>query len=154
MYYFGIRYAFENDIGAVDFAGTRAFPGFGDFRFKRKWGAHVDDSFSPSSMSIRPLNNNKNTLSFCERLPLIARCADGLEAVIVRQGDTVDIDTLRRVEKYYNCDGLVRIVVINVSEQAPATTNITEVDGCVFQVIQCHPDQFSSRYVARSPAAD
>lgn len=152
LYYFGIRYAFDNAFSAVDFAGTRAFLDFGDFRFKRKWGARVDDSFSPNSVLLRPLNNHENTISFCEQFPLIARCDTGLEAVIVRQDIAVDTDVLRRLDKKYNCDGLVRIVVIGVSDEAGTTTTSKEINGREFQVIQCQREQFASLYVSRSTA--
>ena len=154
LYYFGIRYAFDNDISAVDFAGTRAFLDFGDFRFKRKWGARVDDAFSPNSVLMRPLNNQANTVSFCEQFPVIACCDDGLEAVIVRRDDTVDSDTLRRLDKHYNCDGLARTVLILVSDPAHAGATTMELNDHEFHVIQCHPDQFASRYVERALSND
>lgn len=150
LYYFGIQYAFDNGISTVDFAGTRAFLDFGDFRFKRKWGARVDDAFSPNSVLMRPLNNDENTITFCERFPVIACCDEGLEAVIVRQDDTADSDALRRLDKHYNCDGLARTVLILVSDGTPASATTTELNGHEFHVIQCHPDQFASRYVERS----
>lgn len=153
LYYFGIRYAFDNEISAVDFAGTRAFLDFGDFRFKRKWGAFVDDSFSPNAVLLRPLNDGKDALSFFEHFPLIARGDDGLEAVIVRSGETVDTDMLEKLIKNYDCAGLDRIRVIAISDRANTTTESREIRGCKFQVIQCRPDQFSGYYVGRSSAA-
>lgn len=150
LYYFGIRYAFDNKLDVVDFAGTRAFPGFGDFRFKRKWGAFVDDAFSPSSLLIRPLNNRECTIAFCEQFPLIARCDDGLEAVIVMQAETVDAVTLKQLDKYYNCGGLARIVVIAVAEKTGGEATSREFNGREFQVIQCQSEEFSRLYVERS----
>jgi len=153
LYYFGIRYAFEHGMTAVDFAGTRAFLDFGDFRFKRKWGAMVDDSFSPNSVLLRPLNNHDNTILMCESIPLIARSDDGLEAVIVRSGKTANTEMLERLAKNYNCAGLDRILVIAVSDEAPGTLASREIRGRDFKVIQCEQDQFSGYYVGRSSAA-
>jgi hypothetical protein len=153
LYFFGIRYAFDNKLDEVDFAGTRAFLDFGDFRFKRKWGAVVDDSFSPNSLLLKPLNNSENTISFCEQFPLIARCDEGLEAVIVRRDETVNTDTFKRLEKLYNCGGLVRVVIISVSDESAAPTTTHEYAGREFQVIQCGRKQFSGRYVSRTPVA-
>ncbi|MCP5092366.1 MAG: GNAT family N-acetyltransferase [Gammaproteobacteria bacterium] len=152
LYYFGIRYAFDNELSAVDFAGTRAFLDFGDFRFKRKWGAFVDDSFSPNSVFLRPLNSRPGTIAFCERFPLIARSDDGLEAVIVSRDKTVDTDTLVHMGKNYDCEGLARFVIVGVSEQTRPSMRVEELDGREYRVIQCRPEQFTSVYVARSLA--
>lgn len=149
LYYFSIRYAFDTNLEAVDFGGTRAFLDSGGFRFKRKWGAQIDDSFSPNSVMIRALNNNGNTISFCEQFPLIARVLDGLEAVIVMQADSVDTATLRRLAKSYDCEGLERITVICVSGQSQNSVRIEELDGREYQIIECNAEQFPSRYVRR-----
>lgn len=149
LYYFGILYAFDNGLHYVDFAGTRPFMDFGDFRFKRKWGAFVDDSFSPNALLVRPLNNDDNTISLFEELPLIARGDDGLEAVVVRRGNSVNEDTLRTLDKYYNCEGLARFVVIDVFEIDCTATESKELNGREYCVIQCSPDQFSTQYVER-----
>jgi hypothetical protein len=102
---------------------------------------------------LKPLNSGDNTMSFCEQFPLIARCDDGLVAVIVRQGETVNTDALERLVKNYNCDGLARIVVIAVSDDARMTTENRKIRGCEFQIIQCNQDQFSGCYAERSTAA-
>lgn len=154
LYFFGIRYASDNGIEMVDFAGTRAFLDFGDFRFKRKWGARVDDSFSPSSILFRPLSNGDSTIAFFEHFPMIVRCDEGLEAVIVKQADAMDADTVTRLDKHYSCNGLVRKVVIKISEDSPAIGKNRAKESNGIEVIECSREQFSRCYVTREPVSD
>jgi len=66
LYYFSLEFAQEKGLKAVNLMGTRAFPTNGLLQFKRKWGAHADDSFNINSMLFRP-NNTLAATKFCER---------------------------------------------------------------------------------------
>jgi hypothetical protein len=149
LYYFGIQYAFDNGYKAVDFTGTRPFLNDGAFRFKRKWGALVEDTFSPSSILLKPKNNNENAAEFCERFPLLARKGDGLEALFLYRHEIVEADTLRRISKQYGCDGVDRVTVIEIADKNETRSMPMGPDGCQYRLIKCRMDCFADHYTRR-----
>jgi len=150
LYYFGIKYAFDNDYKAVDFTGTRPFLNDGAFRFKRKWGALVEDTFSPSSILVKPKNNNENAARFCERFPVLARNGNDLEARFLYRDETVDEDTLDRLSKQYGCDGVDRMTVVEIADENETRSMQKDPDGCQYRLIKCRMDSFADHYARRT----
>ena len=158
LYLFGIRYAFDHHCTTVDFTGTRAFLGDGAFRFKRKWGALVEDTFSPSSILMRPQPGSRNGAQFCEQFPILARRSGRLEALFVSVDKPVDDAAVARLKKEYGCNGLEYINVIGISDKNATRSLPLDVDGCQSRLIDTSLDRFTDHYVARpsntTPATD
>jgi hypothetical protein len=146
LYYYGIKYAFDNGYKAVDFTGTRPFLNDGAFRFKRKWGARVEDTYSPNSILLKPKNNNENAAEFCKRIPLLARNGDDLEARFLYRDEIVDADTLRKLSKQYSCDGVDRVTVIEIADKNETRLVPMSTDGCQYRIINCRMDCFADYY--------
>jgi len=158
LYLFGIRYAFDNQCTTVDFTGTRAFLGDGAFRFKRKWGAMVEDTFSPSSILLRPQPGSGKGARFCERLPSLARRSGRLEAMFVSVDKPADGATVARLKKEYGCNGLEYINLIGISDKNATRSLLIDADGCQSRLIDSSLDRFTENYIARpsniAPATD
>lgn len=150
LYYFGIKYAFDNDYKIVDFTGTRALLNDGAFRFKRKWGAQVEDTFSPSSILMRPANNNENAATFCEYFPVLVRNGDGLEALFLRRDETVDEGTLNRLNKQYGCDGVDRMTVVEIADENETKLIPNGPDGTQNRIVKRRMDCFADYYARRT----
>ena len=147
LYFFGIRYAFDNGYEVFDFTGTRAFLGDGAYQFKRRWGPVIEDGFSPSSILIRPKNGNRKAALFCQQVPVLARTEVGLEAVFVRAEGEVAKDASARLEKDYGCAGIDRITVIEVSGKNETRSMPIGEAGCQYRVIECPLESFADTYV-------
>ena len=145
--FFVIRHAFDSGCSAVDFAGTRAFPGDGIYQFKRRWGTYVEDTFSPSSLLLRPRQGSAAAVAFCRRFPVIARRGDELEALFVA-GETADGDYVRRLDKQYHCAGIERLTVIEVGARAGIEAVEGERKDCAYRILRCRPEAFAACWVA------
>ncbi|MFK7856676.1 MAG: hypothetical protein AB8B79_21345 [Granulosicoccus sp.] len=114
---FCLRYAFDHSFESVDFTGTRALPKDGVFQSKRKWGAIVEDSFSPSSILFKPAANNMKAAVFCEQFPLVARRGNDLELVVCVRVPNFDDSECERVLSRFFCEGIGQVTVVHLSEQ-------------------------------------
>jgi hypothetical protein len=147
LYFFGIQYAFERGCSAVDFTGTRAFLEDGAFRFKRKWGGIIEDTFSPSSILIAPARLSNQAVRLFENLPILVRGSEGLEAVVVSQDETLEGVTLSRLRKEYACLGMARLTILKVSGKNETISLPADVAGCECRVVDVSLDRFAERYV-------
>jgi hypothetical protein len=146
LYFFGIRYAFDNGYKYFDFTGTRAFLKDGAFQFKRRWGPVLEDAFSPSSILIKPQNDNRKAALFCQQVPVMRRSRDGLEALVVRVDEPVDEGSFIRLEKEFGCTGLARITVIEISDRNETRTVPLSDDRCEYRWVKTSLDKFSNCY--------
>lgn len=151
LYYFGIQHAFEQQLDSVDFAGTRPFLTDGAFHFKRKWGAAVEDTFSPSSILIKPQNGNEGAAKFCQHFPMLARRRDGLEAIFLRMGERVDAEAFSRLEKAYACSGIDSIAVIEIAESDEPTLTKVSNEGRAHRHVKTRLDKFAEHYAREAP---
>lgn len=149
LYYFGVRFAFDEGYRTFDFTGTRAFLNDGAYQFKRRWGPLIDDAFSPGSILIRPQNGNRKAALFCAQVPVIGRTANGLEAVFVRLDGQVDEETFARLEKDFGCGGIDRVTVIEISQENETSAMPNGANGCHHRVLKCPLDRFADCYVKR-----
>jgi hypothetical protein len=147
LYFFGIRYAFDRGCKVVDFTGNRAFLDDGAFRFKRKWGARVEDSFSPGSILIKPANASRNAARFCQRFPVLARREGGLEARFLFVDEPADDAGLARLGKDYGCEGIDRTTVIEISDENETASMQKGVDGCQYLLLRTTLENFADSYV-------
>lgn len=114
---FCLRYAFDHSLESVDFTGTRALPKDGVFQSKRKWGAILEDSFSPSSILFKPANHNLKAAVFCEQFPLVARRGKDLELVVCALTPEFGDSECERVLSQYFCEGIGQVTVVHLSDQ-------------------------------------
>jgi hypothetical protein len=147
LYFFGIRYAFDNGYRFFDFTGTRALLKDGPFQFKRRWGPVIEDAFSPGSILLKPQNGNRNAALFCQEVPVLRRTGDGLEALIVRADEPADEGSLARLEKEFGCAGLERMTVIEISDRNETETISCGDDKCDYRLIRTRLDSFGDCYV-------
>jgi hypothetical protein len=148
LYFFGIRYAFDRGYKVVDFTGNRAFLDDGAFRFKRKWGARVEDSFSPGSILIKPVSASRNAARFCQRFPVLARREGRLEARFLFADQPADDAGLARLGKDYGCEGIDRTTVIEISEENETASMQKGVDGCQYLLLRTTLENFADSYVS------
>lgn len=146
LYYFGIRYAFDNGFWAVDFLGTRTFLNKGSFRFKRKWGALVQDTFSPSSLLIKPQNGNLNAARFCQRFSMLVRRDGELEVIGLSLDEKADEETFQRLDAQYGCDGISRITRVEVSDRNASKCVDFSGDHTEYRLIRTGLDAFACHY--------
>jgi len=149
LYVFLLQYAVEQGYSAVDFAGTRAFLGDGVFRFKRKWGAVVEDSFSPSSILFRLVSASPQSLAFCRQFPLITRTARGLEGLLVSGSGVADTDTLRSLAQQMVIGGLERFVVLAPGNGRQDRALSASVDGVPVVCQAVDPGRIAELYSRR-----
>jgi hypothetical protein len=147
LYFFGIRYAFDHDYKVVDFTGNRAFLDDGAFRFKRKWGARVEDSFSPGSILIKPTRSSRSAARFCQRFPVLARRGDCLEARFLFADKSASEADLARLRKDYDCEGIDRTIVIEISEETETKSMPILDDECQYRWIKTTLDEFAECYI-------
>lgn len=146
LYVFLIRYAIDYGYAWVDFAGTRGFLNDGVFQFKRKWGAEIDDGYSPSSLLLQAQNANPNTLGLLENLPVLTRGSEGLEAVIVR-GDPSSIDDcVRAAERTYGIRGLRKITILATAAGRKSTVVRNREYGVEYRIEQVPPASLPDCY--------
>jgi len=150
LYYFGIRYAFDQGYAAVDFTGTRAFLGDGAFRFKRKWGALVDDTFSPSSILVRLRPGSRPAAAFCRDVPVLARSPHGIEAVFVSLDPETDEGLFQRLQREYGCRGIDRITVLQPGEETETKSIENPSSQCHYEKVRCTWEALANRYAERS----
>ena len=146
LYYFGIKYAYESGYEGVDFTGTRPFLNDGAFRFKRKWGVGVWDTFSPSSILVRPQEGKENAAHFCERFPMLVRRNGSLEAIFLRTGKPVDDAYVKRIESQYLCPGMQCLTIVDTSGSQSEEERRIECDGYLLRVVGCSIRDFTKHY--------
>jgi len=146
LYYFGIRHAFDHDLWAVDFMGTRTFLTDGAFQFKRKWGAVLEDTFSPNSILIKPKSGRMNAARFCQHFPMLARREGELEVLFLSIDETVDEKKLSRLDAQYGCNGISRMTVLDLSGHGDSGCGETAVGGHAFHLIKAGLDNFAEHY--------
>ena len=145
-YYFCLRYAFENTFREVNWMGTRSFPTDGVFQFKRKWGVHVEDMFSPDAILFKPASNNHKAIAFAETCPLMARRDGKLEQVFCSTAETIGDTDIRRMISGYACEGIDQITIAHVRDKflEPEVT-VSEAYPNV-RIIAVNASQFASLY--------
>jgi hypothetical protein len=153
LYYFGIRHAHDHDLWAVDFTGSRAFLDDGAFRFKRKWGAVADDSFSPSSLLIRPKNGHLDAARFCQRFPVAARRGGALEGLFLCLDEKIDDEWLERLDAQYGCEGIDRMTVVDCSGNTEAGGREISIGQRTFRVIAAGPANFADHFAKQAAAS-
>jgi len=148
LYYFGIEYANELGLDAVDFTGTRSLLSDGTFHFKRKWGAIVDDTFSPSSLLLKLKVNNTTAVEFSQNNPLIIRNSGGLEMrfVLKASQDKSDEEVFADFWKQHGCEGIDSLSVFTIDETLPETIRFSEFEGRPCCLVQCKLESFSQLY--------
>lgn len=148
LYYFGIEYANELGLDAVDFTGTRSLLSDGTFHFKRKWGAIVDDTFSPSSLLLKLKENNTTAVEFSQNNPLIIRNSGGLEMRFVLKAtqDKSDEEVFADFWKQHGCEGIDSLSVFNIDEDLPESIRFSELNDKPCCWVQCKLGSFSQLY--------
>lgn len=149
LYVFLIRYAIDHGYGYVDFAGTRSFLEDGVFQFKRKWGAEVDDCFSPSSILLQMRNAERRTIDLVERLPVFTRGADGLEAVIVSTASQDHTERLQTVERRYGIPGLQRVHIMVADGSRDTDQRGTGESGIEYRIRSVDSGAVPAAYCSR-----
>lgn len=151
LYYYGIKHAHERGYEAVEFMGTRPFLVDGAFRFKRKWGPVLEDTFSPNSVHIRPQPGNENAVFFCRRFPVIARTEAGTEAVFVAAESPFREDAFRARWEEVGCRGVDRVTVVEIVDENETIETITwpdVLDGCELRLVRTRLQTFDEAYSA------
>ncbi|WP_460225295.1 hypothetical protein [Aurantivibrio infirmus] len=148
LYYFGIEYACKIGMDAVDFTGTRSLLSDGTFHFKRKWGAIVEDTFSPSSVLIKLKENSALAVEFAMSAPIIIRTAVGLEIrfVVKDVRDQNENKVIERLWKQHGCEGIASLTVFNVDDTQSEVIRNFEYEGKTCCWIQCKQVSFSQQY--------
>lgn len=146
VYYFGIKHALDQGLWAVDFTGTRTFLSDGVFRFKRKWGALVEDSFSPSSLLVRPKNGHLNAARFCQRFPMLVRRNGELEGLLLSVDAPLDDKRLSQLNALYGCNGISRMTVVDLSGHGKAGCRDVAVGDLEFRLIGAGLDHYADHY--------
>lgn len=118
LYYFSIRFAFDNGFKAVNFMGTRAFPDDGLFQFKRKWGAELKDAFSIDAILFRPANNSPKAARFCELFPFIVRRGEELGLVLCTTSKGMTAQDRDRLVAGSHTGGLDFAQVVQVTDHS------------------------------------
>ena len=146
LYYFGIQYAHEQGYEAVDFMGTRAFLTDGAFKFKRKWGPALADTFSPGSIHIKPRNGSERAVSFCRRFPIAARTQTGFEYVLVADTSPVPETAFRDCWEAVGCAGVQRMTIMEIADRDETIAVPSGIEGCEFRLVRSRIDNFSKAY--------
>jgi Acetyltransferase (GNAT) domain len=147
LYYFGIRYAFDHGFKRVDFTGNRALLNDGAFRFKRKWGANVEDSFSPSSILVKPREGSRKAAVFCQNVPVLVRGTNGLEArFLFADGDATPA-AVARIARDYGCEGIARTTVIEVGLESETGAMPTGEETCQYLPLRTNLEGFVKSYL-------
>lgn len=116
IYYYCLRYAFDNGFKAANWLGTRGFPTDGVFQFKRRWGARIDDSFTPNAILIKPAQNSVSAAKFLEAVPLLVRRNGRLQMIFGSTAETCGDKDIRGMMSNFACGGIDQIKVVHVVE--------------------------------------
>lgn len=146
LYYFGIVHAHELGVRAVDFTGTRPFLRDGAFGFKRKWGAVVDDTFSPNSILFKPGGDSDNAARFCQSHPLLARRDDGLELIILNKDECFTTDRYAKIDSTYACDGIDEITILDIADEQGDVQTSYAGSVCEHRLIRCDAADYAGYY--------
>lgn len=149
LYWFGLRQAIELGCRHIDFGGSRPGLDDGPLRFKRKWGARIEDTFDPGAILIAPRPGSVAAIGFCAGLPLVIRGRHGLEALFVTDEGPVDGVRLRALVRDRGCDGMgiERATLIGLATQDCTEELPPELSGCRYRVLQSRPESFAETYV-------
>ena len=116
MYYFTILHAYVHGCHEVDFLGSRPLLNDGLFRYKRKWGTHVEDSPVPrGDILLRPLELNAPLRGFFSRNHFVVRDGRGLAGKVLLDGDPADAARLTSVCRQYETAGLTGLQLFSSS---------------------------------------
>lgn len=107
LYYYAIRYGFEQGFTEIDMTGSRPLLNDGLVRFKRQWGAGLYDGWSwgLDTLMIRPVNLDPAVSSFLGANSWIVRSDRGLVGKILL-GEEANEDQMVHLTKSYSCPGL------------------------------------------------
>lgn len=144
--YFCIRYAFDHSLTSVDLMGTRAFPTDGILQFKRRWGAVLKDTFSPSSILFKLAENNSKAAVFSQHYPVIVRRNGGLELLVCSLDQEFDDASCKRILSSYYCDGIDQVTVVHVSELHKDTTLTTSKEHPHVRVVSCNLQSLAQHF--------
>lgn len=142
LYYFGLRHAQDQGVPAFSIGGTRAFLAGGDLRFKRKWGAYAEDSFTPNVILIEPACS-ENGIAFCESQPCLIKTRAGFFALYVRRADHVGSDEFDRRWREIGCGGITGIIILCVTDDEATTVETRWVGRAKFIGIRCGTHGFT-----------
>lgn len=148
LYLFFLQYAQEHGYSAVDFAGTRALLDDGALRFKRKWGAVVEDTFSPNAVMIRIISATPGALAFCRSMPLLARSRHGLEAIVFTDGQDEGANGAEALLSRYRIGGLDRMVIISTAGREQ-TVSLEQADDLPVLTGKVSPAELPNVYCRR-----
>lgn len=97
MDYFCFLSAYEKGYRVVDFLGSRPLLEDGAFRYKQKWGTHIDKFHRPlNDLYCKVLNLNNGVKAFLTNNPFIIKTQNSYRGRIL-------IDTLVNIEEIQNC---------------------------------------------------
>lgn len=114
LYYYTIRYGYENGCREIDFLGTRPVLNDGLFHYKRKWGTRVTASPIPrGDMLLKPLRWSTPLKSFFAHTYLIAKDNgdNHLIGKILVDTHQPTRDDIQYLVNQYDTDGLKRLHV-------------------------------------------
>lgn len=112
LYYYGIRYAYEQGFDQIDLSGTRPRLNDGVYRFKRKWGAAVSDSFSLDRVLLRPQRFSPAVVGALAANPWIVRKGRHLVGKLVVDDGLLDQPALEKLIADNTAAGLARLHVL------------------------------------------
>lgn len=147
LYLFSLRHAFDRGHRVLNLAGTRPLLSDGVYRFKRKWGAVVDDGFTPIGFLFRPRADNAAAIRLCAAMPLMYRQADGLGAVTVSAGTEVNTQELLRLHREQGVPGLVSFTLLGIGNEERDESLPPAPGGCRLRLIVTRPENFARRYI-------
>ena len=150
VYYFGIQYAQELGCDVVDFTGTRAFFGDGAYRFKRKWGAGISDTFSPSSILLKPACGNETAARFCQQFPMLVRRQSGPEWLFLSLDRPVDEAYVKNAYGLFECDGVSRLSVLDLSGRSSDLSGL-DLEALNARVDKATLENFADHYRKERP---
>lgn len=153
LYLFTLRHAFDRGHREINLAGTRPLLSDGVYRFKRKWGARVEDSFTPVSFLLRPRPGSAAAIRLCAMLPVMYRRAGRLEAVVVRAQPDATTQDLLRVHREYGAPGIDRLTLLAIGDREHEECLPDAPGRCRLRLIVTRPEHFARRYVALGAAA-
>jgi hypothetical protein len=104
--YFSILSAFEKGCRVVDFLGSRPLLDDGAFRYKRKWGTHIDKFYRPvADIYFKTLRLNTGVKSFLSYNPFIIKTSKGFRGRVLLSTPASDKD-INSCAKRYQTKGL------------------------------------------------
>jgi hypothetical protein len=116
MYYFTIRHGFERGCREIDFLGSRPLLNDGLFRYKRKWGTHVEDSPVPrGDILLRPLHLDGPLRSFFTANHFVVREGRGIAGQVLLDGEPATRDELAALVDRYHTKGLSGLRVFSLA---------------------------------------